>query len=493
MDITPLQSIYQLKITLEGIHPPIWRRVQVASDMDLNVFHQVLQTVMGWTGSHLHEFLIGDRRIGLLFDQELLEQEIEDETGLRLCSLLEQPQDRLGYSCDFGDSWQHEVLLEGVLPFDAAVRLPCCLEGKRGCPPEDIGGLGGYADYLEIINDASHPNYETIREWAGMGADPEHFDPQEVNAMLADEALWRDLAPAVRVTADELEYNLGYFPHEVVAAAHRWRRELTPLFLVELERAAANPEQLAACDNYMLHLYAIYFLAQWREPAAFPLLIEFFSGDSELCYAMVGDLITEDLGSILASVFNGDIGALDTLVRNPKIDCFVRSSVIQTLVVLYVEEVYSREQLVEQYSKWLIYFLQATPCDQFTLGSLIRNICELSLFELRPLVEKAFSLGRVDLSIIKLDQTKASLAKNASVQQDILDNRYNHFTSDVATQMSNWACFREDEFGANDADALTDFALDWPAVQPVHVEPKIGRNEPCPCGSGKKFKKCCLH
>lgn len=174
------QSIYQLKVTLLHSQPPIWRRVQVESGVTLDRLHDTLQVVMGWTNSHLHGFRLsqpgqrGPRR-------RLLPLESADEKATRLGDLLRRPKDWCVYDYDFGDSWEHEVLLEEVVPRSSAARYPMVLAGRGACPPEDVGGLPGYYHFLKVIKDPKHPEHEDMREWAGKDFDPAAFDAQEVN------------------------------------------------------------------------------------------------------------------------------------------------------------------------------------------------------------------------------------------------------------------------------------------------------------------------
>lgn len=184
MNAQPLRSIYQLKISLKGAKPPIWRRLQVASTDNLEDVHIALQIVMGWTNSHLHEFIKGRDRYGV--PDEDFPSEVRDETDYRLHQLLRQEKDRLLYAYDFGDGWDHDVVLEKILPYKPGDVLPVCSDGCRACPPEDVGGIPGYEMFLEAISDPSHPEYEEMLEWVGGEFDPEHFDLAQTNDLLRE-------------------------------------------------------------------------------------------------------------------------------------------------------------------------------------------------------------------------------------------------------------------------------------------------------------------
>ena len=174
------RDVYQIKVTLLRSRPAIWRRLQVENGITLGRLHDTLQMVMGWTNSHLHGFRRlqpsqkGTRR-------RLLPIESADEKATRLDELLRRPKDWLVYDYDFGDSWEHEVLLEEICPLPSSARLPMVLAGHCACPPEDVGGLSGYYHFLGVIKNPNHPEHEDMLEWAGRDFDPTAFDVQEVN------------------------------------------------------------------------------------------------------------------------------------------------------------------------------------------------------------------------------------------------------------------------------------------------------------------------
>ena len=176
------KSLYQLKITLKNARPPIWRRVQVLNTTTLGELHGIIQTVMGWTGGHLHQFTILGREYG--HPQPEFDFNVLDESRVKLSQLVAGEKFKFLYEYDFGDGWDHEVLVEKVLPSQPDGQYPVCLAGKRACPPEDCGGVWGYAELLQSIQDASHPDQEEQREWLGEDFDPEAFDLEDVNESL---------------------------------------------------------------------------------------------------------------------------------------------------------------------------------------------------------------------------------------------------------------------------------------------------------------------
>ena len=126
-------DICAIKVTLLGIAPPVWRRFLVEREITLRQLHKTLQRVMGWSDSHLHQFVFNRRK---------------QSEGVLLSSLFVRPGTKLLYEYDFGDGWQHELLLEEMLTGDDSFR-PTCVAGKGNCPPEDCGGPNGYAELLQ--------------------------------------------------------------------------------------------------------------------------------------------------------------------------------------------------------------------------------------------------------------------------------------------------------------------------------------------------------
>jgi hypothetical protein len=183
MTVKPANT-YQLKITLSDSKPPIWRRVLVASDINLAIFHTVLQVVMGWEDCHLHQFDTGQVLYAPAYDNDF-GMESEEESKYKLSQLLKKEKDKIVYEYDFGDSWRHKIELEKILPFDAKAILPICIKGKLACPPEDCGGIWGYTDLVDAIADPNHPDREELLDWLGEELDPNYFNLDDINAKLA--------------------------------------------------------------------------------------------------------------------------------------------------------------------------------------------------------------------------------------------------------------------------------------------------------------------
>ena len=169
---------YRLKVTLRGSRPAIWRRVEVNADVSLFGLHQILQVVMGWTDSHLHEYRRGSTCYGQS-DPEF-GMRGENERRIRLREVLRKPKDRMVYEYDFGDGWEHDVVLESSgLPVEGGPEVRV-VAGRGACPPEDVGGIGGYYRFLEAIADPKDPEHKGMLEWSGP-FDPDAFDVDDIN------------------------------------------------------------------------------------------------------------------------------------------------------------------------------------------------------------------------------------------------------------------------------------------------------------------------
>jgi hypothetical protein len=176
----PADTVYQFKITLIGAKPTIWRRVQV-TDCTLDKLHEHIQTAMGWTNSHLHHFRINDRLYGdpVLMAENMEEMRYKNSTKTMLSDIVPQGDERFRflYEYDFGDSWEHEVVFEKRHKAETGRKYPLCLKGARACPPEDVGGVWGYVDFVQAIQNEDHEQHEELLGWVGRRFDPEDFNP----------------------------------------------------------------------------------------------------------------------------------------------------------------------------------------------------------------------------------------------------------------------------------------------------------------------------
>ena len=193
-----IDLLYQFKITLMDTKPPIWRRIQV-KDCTLDKLHEFIQTAMGWTNSHLHQFKIDEALFGdpMLMEEDFEARGFEDSTETMLSAVIPKRCNPFAfeYEYDFGDSWNHKIAFEGFPNPEKGVKYPVCLEGERACPPEDVGGVSGYDEFLQAIANPKHEEHEACLKWAG-GA----FDSEKFSATAATKRMrqglpnWREMA-----------------------------------------------------------------------------------------------------------------------------------------------------------------------------------------------------------------------------------------------------------------------------------------------------------
>ena len=187
-DVEQPASAYAMKISLLGSKPAIWRRFCVPADITFDRLHDVIQIVMGWEESHLHCFEINGRKFSE--SDEDMDVDWMEEAEFVLSDLVPRAGAKFLYEYDFGDGWEHELLVERIdeVPKGHGACIQC-LDGKRACPPEDVGGIGGFEEYLSALENPKHPEHIEYREWRGP-FDPKAFDLNAVNIEIAKYCRW---------------------------------------------------------------------------------------------------------------------------------------------------------------------------------------------------------------------------------------------------------------------------------------------------------------
>ncbi len=181
------EKIYQFKISVIGTKPLVWRRILVPSSYSFWELHVAIQDAMGWLDYHLHIFEMKDPNTNLTIeigmpDEEdaMWERKILPDHKTGISKYFSEDNKKAIYEYDFGDSWRHEIKFEKILEADSKDNYPKCIDGKMACPPEDCGGIGGYYNLTEIINNPSDEEYNDIIDWLGGEYNYEEFDPKDV-------------------------------------------------------------------------------------------------------------------------------------------------------------------------------------------------------------------------------------------------------------------------------------------------------------------------
>ena len=186
--------VFQFKITLKEITPKIWRRIQVPETYTFWDLSIAIQSAMDWGGHHLHEFRIFNPKTGeddnIGFPDEEYGKHVRSGWELKIAPYFSMDNKKAEYLYDFGDYWEHTILLEKILPKEPDRTYPCCIAGKNNSPPDDVGSVPGFEGFVEIMNDPDHEEHDETAQWYGSDEyDPKHFDCKEVVFVNPDKML----------------------------------------------------------------------------------------------------------------------------------------------------------------------------------------------------------------------------------------------------------------------------------------------------------------
>jgi len=292
---------------------------------------------------------------------------------------------------------------------------------------------------------------------------------------------------------EQFECFNGKFELEAVEAAIARKDEVIPELLLVLEEIA-DPELAAGLDadgEYMAHLYAMYLLAQFRETRAYPLMVRIALLPSDLLESLFGDSISEGLGPALASVCDGNLEGIQSIIESPTAFEWSRSAALGALATLVGAGIKSREEILSYFAE--LFHGKLTDKNDVVWSELVAYSTDLFAPELLGEIEKAYEDGLVDPGFIGLREVRNDLAKGKDwAMERLATNPHGQLITDTVKEMSWWDSFKEKK-----QDTLT------PSHEPNNSQwndsysgfkrtaPKVGRNDPCSCASGKKYKKCC--
>lgn len=281
----------------------------------------------------------------------------------------------------------------------------------------------------------------------------------------------------------------GKFEKEAVQAAVERKQEIVPLLLSVLESIGDKEEALRrnAEEDYMAHIYAMFLLAQFREPAAFPLLLRFALLPGDLLDSLCGDMLTSRFGNILASVCDSNIEPIQALIENESVDKWVRSACLGSLLTLVAAGLKTRDEIVAYFAT--LFRGGIAPTDEHVISQLVCCATDLGAVELYVDLHTAFAGGRVDTAVVRFEQVKADLEKGTEwALKRLAESPHHHLIASTVEEMEWWASFHP-EPPRERSSAIEEFPASLSTYR--REGPKIGRNDLCPCGSGKKYKKCC--
>jgi hypothetical protein len=287
----------------------------------------------------------------------------------------------------------------------------------------------------------------------------------------------------------ELSQNRGYFPVEAVRAAIEMRDEITPRLLQAIKDASLHVGEPRDDGAYFLPLYSMYLLAQFREQSAYPLIIELCRLPRETLDDLLGDTLTEGLSRLIASVCDGNVTPIKSIVEDASVDEFVRGSALRSLAVLVYTGVIPRPDVIA-------YFAELFRGKLEKEYSHIWDVLASEAVDLyaKTLVDDISGAYEAGLLLPGYMQPREVNEAFAMPEEKVLARSREHcrgLISDVVKEMGWWSCFKRK------AETRKRFSQSQQLMRPdnqvfaVRTAPKVGRNAPCPCGSGKKFKKCC--
>lgn len=288
----------------------------------------------------------------------------------------------------------------------------------------------------------------------------------------------------------QLEINRGSFPRKAVEEAIERREEIVPELLRILDEATSRPEEILARSGYIGHIFALYLLAQFREAAAYPRIIRFFSLPGEIALDVTGDVVTDDLDRILASVTFGDDAPIRQLIEDPKVNPWVRGAGVGALGEMVFNDQIERDEVIAYLGRLLGDRLER---EYSHVWDRVADLAvDLHPEEVIEGLRRAYREGLIDPMFISPRNVEEALRLSKQTVIERSRRRSRGLIADTVAEMQSWACFRDAERRRDEKDRPGPAA--WRSIKPVRrAGPKVGRNDLCPCGSGKKYKRCCGH
>jgi hypothetical protein len=327
------------------------------------------------------------------------------------------------------------------------------------------------------------------------GSGQDHFwEWQSVNTISMSKQAMSEIMGTEEILR-QIERWTGRFAREAVEAAVIRQEEIALELLRILESTVKRAREIDAEGGYMAHLYAIFLLAQFREPRAYPLLTQFALLDGDLLHSLCGDFITESLGRVLASVSGGDTSGIRSIIENERADEWARGAALVGITTLVAEGQQSRGAAIGYFAELFRGGLERRPSEVW--NSLVASSCDVYPAELLDDIKQAYREGLVNPGNIGIEDVKCDLALGESrVLARLAANPHHRMVRSTVDEMGWWACFQKDR---EEAVRLHE-SFDWNRIESGSAAgmpgqrtiEKVGRNESCPCGSGKKYKKCCL-
>lgn len=301
-------------------------------------------------------------------------------------------------------------------------------------------------------------------------------------------------------TIDDIVEDLRYltvgFPEAAIESALHRQTEITPILLNFLDEVINHYESVE--DLYFGHLHALFLLAKFREKEAFCRVIKIMSLPDDWPDNILGDTITEDLHNVVASLYDSDLASIHAVIENPNLNTWSRNAALKTLLVLVKEKILERSEVILYFKT--LFDHPSFKDDMDATTNLVNACCDLYPAELQEQIQIAFDRKMVDDFVVDMKWVKSVLAntQEAALEKFLNDNHYALINDNNISSMKHWACFSErpqknvaSDFKYRKPEITTSYSH-TPVFPYIRNSPKMGRNDPCSCNSGKKYKKCCL-
>jgi Predicted metal-binding protein related to the C-terminal domain of SecA len=497
-----MHKSFQFKIQIEGItKPPVWRRVIVPDTLTFEQFHLVIQAAFGWADFHLFQFC--PQSYGsyptIAYPHEEDEYPVEDARTYILKELFHTEKQQFTYIYDLGDSWHHKITLEAIITdfFDDV----SCIAGKGTCPPEDCGGVSGYEHLKEVMSNPKDPEHKEMRKWLGLKPkEPwsvDFFDKKKVKNLTFEYPLLSLRMPEFNHPEVKIFYFNSYdidrdTLHAIMALPRQTLIEdMQKLLIDSVERYEYFLEYEYSEAFFPLH--TMYVLSSLRAEEALDTLLFVMSKGEEFLDFWFGDLVTEEFWQYIYWLGQNRTEKLMDFFKTPSNYVFIRSEVLVAITQIAIRQPERKQEII----KWQIEAIEFlydninnnAIFESYLFGDLLYDLSVLGDQKILPLIEKCFATGQV------LEKETGTLEEvtNNLYKEEIDSNEYrlyNLFTDidQFYDEWKRWAIKLEEE----EEKQYDDWYLNKnQPVMPYIADPKTGRNDPCPCGSGKKYKKCC--
>ncbi|MBV5272880.1 MAG: DUF1186 domain-containing protein [Lamprocystis purpurea] len=290
----------------------------------------------------------------------------------------------------------------------------------------------------------------------------------------------------------------GRFPRTALIEAVEQQQAVTPLLLDELRRQIdAEFAPAIATNGYWRHHFAIYLLAYFREPAAYPLFVQMGALPGETLFDAIGDTVAENFGCQLAAVCHGDTRGIERLIEDPTLNEYVRTAALSALEILFAIGELDRDALQNRLGRFATRWLDAAEAEEepsdataWVWATLVWLAARIDAQELVPLIDRAFELQLVDDSLDGgAERFERVMAEHRNRPKPYEPSHEVRLPGHPVEELERWYCFQAPTQRIPKNSDRRPVVPQVPA--PARAATKVGRNEPCPCGSGKKYKKCC--